>query len=71
MDTKEMMCTNSPTETSSSDNSHLFGVPFVIHSEEHATLTIRRGDLRKWVLQTANLPIEFHLSFVKTGKNEE
>ena len=51
-------------EISYSDNSHIFGIPFVIKEELQASIEIRREDLREWVEKTVDLPIEFHMDYI-------
>ncbi len=55
---------NTAFEVTLSDNSHLFGVPFVIHEEAHAVMEIDREDLREWVDKILPLScLEFHLNY--------
>ena len=52
-------------DISFSDNSHIFGIPFVIHQLEHTLMRINRDDLREWIdrvefLQNAGLEFCFN-----------
>ena len=57
--------TNTEIEITASDNSHIFGIPFVIHQEDYTSMVINRKNLRDWIdrvefLQNAGLEFQFH-----------
>ena len=54
---------NSEKEVSYSDNSHIFGIPFVVRESYDAYMTVNRRDIRDWVERVASLGIEFHFSY--------
>ena len=47
-----MITSNTIFETSCSDNSHLFGVPFTVSEHTEARMVIKRADLREWLGKT-------------------
>ena len=52
------------TDISYSDNSHIFGVPFIIHEHaETSVIPIKREDLRDWIEKVSPLGIEFHFEY--------
>lgn len=60
-----MIESNSVLETSYSDNSHLFGIPFVIKQSDEAYMTILHKELRDYVEKVINLPVEFHFEWLE------
>ena len=60
-----MIASSSSFEASYSDNSHIFGVPFVVSQYDEAHIFITRNELRQWIDRVINMPIEFHFHFIK------
>ena len=60
-----MINTNCEAEVTFSDNSHLFGIPFVIKEPQipDAYMEIPRNQLDEWIEKTINLPIMFHFIY--------
>ncbi len=46
-----------------SDNSHLAGIPFIIHLEEHAFVEVTRDKMYDYLQRLAFLPLEFHIDY--------
>lgn len=58
-----MVTGNSLWEISYSNNTHVFGEPFIITQQDTTYMHIRRADLRKWISKVESLPIEFHFIY--------